>query len=316
MPWIVGVDEAGYGPNLGPLVMTAVGCWVPGNCRVDLWRMLAAAVRRHDDPADGRIVVADSKQVYSPAQGLGELERCATAVLRECPATLHDLLLHLCPGAAAEMPTECWYTGTSRLPSHAEHAACQEATARFREACARKEVCFTNTHSAIVSPTAFNATVERWNSKGAVLAQALVELVRRILAADPSEEPIYFFVDKHGGRNHYAAALQDAFDDAMVVARAEGALQSVYQVLGGSRHVEVTFEPRAEERHFCVALASMLSKYLREVLMLEFNAFWQQKVPGLKATAGYPGDSRRYWLEIAGAVQELGVSEKRLWRCR
>ena len=26
MVWIVGVDEAGYGPNLGPFVMTAVAC--------------------------------------------------------------------------------------------------------------------------------------------------------------------------------------------------------------------------------------------------------------------------------------------------
>ena len=24
MPWVVGIDEAGYGPNLGPLVQAAV----------------------------------------------------------------------------------------------------------------------------------------------------------------------------------------------------------------------------------------------------------------------------------------------------
>ena len=52
------------------------------------------------------------------------------------------------------------------------------------------------------------------------------------------------------------------------------------------RDVFVTFQPRADSEHFCVALASMASKYLRELFMLEFNRFWQEKVPGLAPTAG------------------------------
>ena len=61
--------------------------------------------------------------------------------------------------------------------------------------------------------------------------------------------------------------------------------------------VEFRFQPKGE-RHLPTALASMTAKYLRELAMRPFNAFWQRHVPGLAPTAGYPSDSRRFWNEI------------------
>ena len=43
MLW-VGIDEAGYGPNLGPLVMTAVVAAGPDDRRPDLWGDLSATM--------------------------------------------------------------------------------------------------------------------------------------------------------------------------------------------------------------------------------------------------------------------------------
>ena len=49
MAWIVGIDEAGYGPNLGPLVMTVVACQVQADAGdACLWRLL----RSVPDPTD------------------------------------------------------------------------------------------------------------------------------------------------------------------------------------------------------------------------------------------------------------------------
>ena len=92
--------------------------------------------------------------------------------------------------------------------------------------------------------------------------------------------------------------------------------RSVYRVIGLEREVRLTFQPRADAECFCVALASMVSKYLREVLMLEFNRFWQTHVPGLKATAGYPGDAIRFFEAIRPAVERLGLAEETVWRQR
>jgi ribonuclease HII len=63
-----------------------------------------------------------------------------------------------------------------------------------------------------------------------------------------------------------------------------------------------------------VALASMVSKYTREVMMREFNRFWQQHIPDLKPTAGYPADAARFLDTIRPVLARLGIDERRVWR--
>jgi ribonuclease HII len=102
--------------------------------------------------------------------------------------------------------------------------------------------------------------------------------------------------------------------EGFVLAQEEGSDRSVYSILGLRRDMRLVFEPRADGQYFCVALASMVSKYVRELLMFEFNRFWQQHVPGLKPTAGYPGDSARFFKEIRPALRRLHISGPMVWR--
>ena len=150
-------------------------------------------------------------------------------------------------------------------------------------------------------------------SKGAVLRHGLTELVRECWSLD-GDEPLTFFIDKHGGRNTYAAMLQDAVPEGMVLTHRESLASSVYSVAGLKRAVRWTFQPRADAEHFPVALASMVSKYVRELLMGEFNRFWCEQVPELKPTAGYPGDARRFYQAIHPILQRLGIAESAVWR--
>jgi ribonuclease HII len=72
MPYLIGVDEAGYGPNLGPLVIAATAWRVPRLPLGDLYELLADAVTRDaaEALATHRVAIADSKALYSPQRGL------------------------------------------------------------------------------------------------------------------------------------------------------------------------------------------------------------------------------------------------------
>ena len=318
MPWRVGIDEAGYGPNLGPLVMTAVACRVPDE-HADgcLWRVLRQAVRRQREKRRlTRLLVDDSKLVYSPVRGLGDLETSVLAILRGA-GTLTTLLGSLVDQLHAdhELRGEAWYRGVTALPLTANAEVVATASAQFGEACQSAGLEWRLIRCMIVCSPRFNEWTNRWGSKAAVLSVGLTQLLPPIMALEPAE-PVTVVVDKHGGRNFYGAMLQEAFPDCWTLPREEGLDNSLYEIKGLDRSCHVRIKPRADGDHFEVALASMISKYIREALMAEFNEFWRQHVPDLEPTAGYPGDSQRFLEAIRPALARLQIAEELVWRQR
>src|SRR5688572_8110754 len=90
MPYWIGTDEAGYGPNLGPLVITATVWRVSHTSRsVELYDLLRDYVcRAPDSEHDERLAIADSKELYNSGTGLGALERGAVCAFRVCGQTI------------------------------------------------------------------------------------------------------------------------------------------------------------------------------------------------------------------------------------
>lgn len=312
MPLIIGLDEAGYGPNLGPLVISATVWEVPIQPqRCDLWQRFADVVSQSADD-EGRLHIADSKQVYSPAKGLSGLElgvMCGLLLSDQHAGSFHGLWERLSPDSCAHREGEPWFAGEDLpLPVDVDPATIEPHWLAWQDCCQKTGIRLRGIYSDIVLTERFNKLTLEHQSKGRALSHLSLNLLARAWSMDADPHALVIF-DKHGGRNRYHELLPLAVADRFIICRAESTPSSRYTV----DQAEIRFEMQAE-RYLPVALASMVSKYLRELSMRQFNRFWKAKLPDLRATAGYPGDSRRFYDETAACRAEIGVSDAILWR--
>ena len=311
MPWVVGIDEAGYGPNLGPLIQAAVALYLPDGDPTG-WDVLKSVVRRAHERPDRRLLIDDSKKVYTRG-GLEALERGVWSISGADPCPIRDFLWSggEVPSWGEDLLAETWFDSTELIPLHIDPGAEWEASEPMRAAIDNR---WYGDYRVVPAPR-FNRMVDEFGSKGTVLGRGLIELLVSLTAAVPADGgPIAFACDKQGGRNFYASILQEAFPDGWVVAEREGAEESRYRVECLPREITITFRPRADADSVAVALASMLCKYLREVCMRQFNRYWATHVPGIVHTAGYPLDAKRFYDQIQPAMAKSGLTADQVWR--
>ena len=315
MGLIVGMDEAGYGPNLGPLVVTATAWEVPGDpSRIDLWSEFDGIVANQPARNFEHLHVADSKSVYAPARGLASLELgvlCALNLRGHTFRIVRDLWAHAALDAVDEAGSEPWFAQQDLpLPQAANLECAAPLVDKWRQRCADRGIQLKAVRTDVVLTRRFNRLTRQHASKGLALSHISMEVLRQAWSIE-TDGAALVTADKHGGRNAYQTLLPHVVGDRFIFCRREGTEASHYQV----GPAEIRFEARAE-RYFPVALASMISKYFRELAMIQFNRFWLDRLPGLKPTAGYPIDARRFRAEIAVLQQKLGIHDDDLWRER
>jgi hypothetical protein len=323
MGHIIGTDEAGYGPNFGPLVISASVWQAPdGISGEDLFDRLGGVIARSHIHARELplpcMVVADSKELYKSGGDLRHLERglwAAWALLGKRPRTWRETWQALDARADDEFSARPWFDRYD-APAPAD-AAAKDWFAhgpRLRDSILSEGVQFIALCSRAVFPHEFNRLLDKYESKGAMLSHLTLDLIARIISPLDGR-PISIICDKHGGRNRYAQLLNEYFPDCLIEIRGETRQQSVYRLGPDGRQIEFCFRAKAET---CLpaALASMASKYLRESAMRPFNDFWRARVPGLAPTAGYPQDARRFKTAIATVQRELSIDDDILWRVK
>jgi hypothetical protein len=311
---VAGIDEAGYGPRLGPLVVGAVAFRVPDGARqACLWEQLDHAVCRSRRDAR-RVPVDDSKRLFSQQTGPRHLERAAlafAAAAEQTPATFRGLL-----DAVAELDEDLedypWYAGLDfSLPVAADP---EEFGADAGRLCAG-DVRFLAARCLPVLTGEFNRLCRSHGTKSAALFLKTARLLRFLWDAW-GEDDLIVHVDKHGGRDYYDLLLHQAFFGARVRTLREGRGASAYEVTAQGRCLTVGFYKGADADHLPVALASIYCKYLRELFLRGFQAYWSAQAPQVRPTAGYAADARRFLEETAAIRRRLGTDESLLIRER
>jgi len=319
MLYVIGTDEAGYGPNLGPLVISATVWQVDDAAKAfDLYRVLRKVICNNPEKATARrVAMADSKLLYKPGE-IHDLERGALAALacvgHQCGAW-RELWRFLDSSASSDIASLVWHDGYSLdLPLAVDLKKLEKTTSALHDGLEQAGVHLIGLHSRAIFPERFNDLTESFDNKSETLSRLTLELLGDVLDGLPAA-PVITFCDKHGGRNFYSMLLQRQFPDWLVEVHCEGADESIYRFGPAERRIEVGFRVRSEQ-YLPAALASMIAKYLREVFMRAFNDFWCTRVPGLRPTAGYPGDSHRFKEEINEMQLALGIDDRVLWRSR
>ncbi len=278
----VGLDEAGYGPILGPLCVAAY-----------------ASRREMAGPA------RDSKAIYRGGNISRLVARCRQLAGK---IPLAEVLLDSVSGQGMEQ--EPWHLP----PAEGDAMIANGPAVSGAGMSADAEIPGLQIRARAAGVAEFSQGLQRGNK-----ADFLAELYRDVLLelfekTAPEWHEAHVAFDRWGGRHRYAPIL--AAWGFEVHESDDGDKASRYTAFWRGRRLQIAFLVGGDRSEPAIAAASCFAKLAREVLMARFNAWWVRLLPGLLPTAGYYEDGLRFLAEIEECRARHNIPLRLLRRSR
>ena len=335
MRLVLGVDEAGYGPNLGPLVV-AVSAWAVDS-RLEVLDGLEPFAPEFQaaswTPRSAFVPFGDSKKIYQSGKGLAGLNfalRFFESIFEGKPPQKRPWfeLGQLAQEDLSRVESHPWYRCIN--PAKGLGRANQvdgnsEASCRFaREKLLKLGVRLIGFRLRVLDEAYFNECVDRLGNKSDVLGHISLELAWKVLGECMdfhSFKGIEIYCDRQGGRKKYAGLISQTYERSHRESQVpfcsvvgESPKTSLYSMRHAGIATSIRFQVHGDSL-FPPAAASMVAKWARESLMERFNGYWREVVgPGLKPTAGYAVDAARFARDIEPWITKLAIEKNQWWR--
>ena len=174
---------------------------------------------------------------------------------------------------------------------------------------------FSRLKSCCLDVAYYNKLVSEVKNKSNVLFSTTSQLITKAYGSF-GNDCLQILIDRQGGRAYYRKYLQLMFPDVQLKILCETDTVSSYELQGRHRTMRIHFVVAADGKFLPVSLASMVSKFLRELLIDCMNRYFTSTCTGLKPTAGYWKDGMRFIADLKKDFPDFQYDSNQLIRCR
>lgn len=281
-----GIDEAALGPVLGPYCCGLASFNIKSD--LELFQLFSEFKA---------VKICDSKKLYTSGKSIKELENTALSFFLSFFNTgadnlfefLSKLLIH--EKTLAELSVIPWFKKMEslKLPICCNNEEIQQNSESLTNFLKEKQIEIGSIKVDVVSAEEFNHLL----SEGFNKSQCCQKILSPLLVESHTNKS-RITVDRQGGRRYYGEWLIEIFPGTPLSIKQETQDCSSYNI--GSSLMQ--FQVKGDDKYLETALASIFSKYIRELMMICFNNYWNEITPGIKKTAGYPQDGKRFIKEL------------------